>query len=82
MCWHRLRANLACLNDWLRARKTKQRLNVERRFKHPAEQAAKNLRKTRIFYGLAARYGPVAKKLGLGKATLPSDRPPPRLASA
>jgi hypothetical protein len=89
--WHRLRANVACLidwlriakkHDWLRARKKKQHPNVERRFKSRGERAAKNLIKTRIFYGLAARYGPAAKKLGLGNATLPSDRPPPKLASA
>jgi hypothetical protein len=89
--WHRLRANVACLidwlriakkNDWLRARKKKQNPNVERRFKSRGERAAKSLIKTRVFYGLAARYGPAAKKLGLGKATLPSDRPPPKLASA
>lgn len=87
--WHRLRANVACLVDWLRiaarcgwlgAKPSKDRHLGTRRFKARAERLVKDLLDERAFLGLMAAYGPAAIKLGFLAAHPPSDRPPPQLA--
>jgi hypothetical protein len=94
--WHRLRANVACLIDWLRiaakagwlgAKPSKDRLPGERRFREVGERAAANLADIRVRLGLASAYGAAAAALGLGLAEPPSERkqrwrPPPLPASA
>lgn len=84
--WHRLRANVACLIDWLRIASKNQWLDdpqagrsvspagCSRRFKKRGENAASSLAKHRVRLGITEAYGPQAAKLGLGKASLPSDR--------
>jgi hypothetical protein len=84
--WHRLRANVACLIDWLRIAKKNAWLvdpNAgrsasatygSRRFKKRGENAANGLAKRRVRMGIAQPYGPQAAKLGIGKASLPSER--------
>jgi hypothetical protein len=80
--WHRLRAYIACLVDWLRisakngwlgsartARKT-----GERRFKERGERIASRLLKMRHRMGLAQPYGAKAVELGLGELIPPSRR--------
>ncbi len=95
--WHRLRANVACLIDWLRiakkndwlkpacpeqGRKRGHKKTGERRFKKRGEDHAADLAKKRQRMGLAQPYGATAAKLGLGDATPPSRRPRlPKLAS-
>jgi hypothetical protein len=80
--WHRLRANVACLIDWLRigakqswlgsARSA--RREGERRFKERGERIASRLAKMRLSMGLGQPYGPMAAALGLGQETPPSRR--------
>lgn len=92
--WHRLRANVACLIDWLRIAKKNDWLGPvcpkqgrkrgskkvgERRFKKRGEDHASNLTKMRVRMGLSEPYGPKAAKLGIGRPTIPSQRPPNRL---
>ena len=81
--WHRLRANVACLVDWLRIA-AKQgwlgsvrsaRREGERRFKGAGERAAAKLAKYRWRIGLAQPYGPKAAALALGEELPPSRRP-------
>jgi hypothetical protein len=81
--WHRLRANVACLIEWLRigakhgwlgSVRGAQRQG-ERRFKEVGERAAAKLAKFRWRIGLAQPYGPKAAALGLGEETPPSRRP-------
>jgi hypothetical protein len=90
--WHRLRANVACLVDWLRIAakngwlgtvRAKKRHQGTREFMEQGAEAATNLGNTRARLGLAAAYGAVAKALGLGEAEPPSRRkhpwkPPPQ----
>jgi hypothetical protein len=82
--WHRLRANAACLIDWLRIAAKNGWLSCtvsavkvagERKFKSVGEKIAQRLGKLRVAAGLAASYGPQAKKLGLGPAAPPSGQP-------
>lgn len=80
--WHRLRANVARLIDWLRiaakngwlgsARTA--RKSGERRFKERGELIALRLAQMRVRMGLAHPYGPKAVELGLGQALPPSRR--------
>lgn len=84
--WHRLRANVACLIDWLRiatvngwigsARATRRGKGVRTKMDAGAKAAA-SLIKRRSKYGLDLPYGPNAKALGIGKETPPSRRPRP-----
>ena len=81
--WHRLRANVACLIEWLRigakhgwlgsARSA--RREGERRFKEAGERAAAKLAKYRWRIGLTQPYGSKAVALGLGEEQPPSRRP-------
>ena len=81
--WHRLRANVACLVDWMRIAakagwlgsvRSARRHDGARGFKSAGRRAAKNLAKTRARQGLYSPYGPGAKKRG-GDETPPSRRP-------
>lgn len=95
MDWHRLRANTACLIDWLRIAakagwlgtvRAKKRHGGTREFQERGEKAAASLGDARARLGLASAYGKAAKALGLGDATPPSRRkhrwqPPPLPAS-
>jgi hypothetical protein len=82
--WHRLRANVVCLIDWLRIASRNGWLGSaatvrkagERRFKKKAENIAKRFADMRVRIGVAAAYGPQAVKLGIGSATPPSERAP------
>jgi hypothetical protein len=82
--WHRLRANVACLIEWLRigakhgwlgSTRSARRHVGERRFKEVGERIAGRLAKMRVRMGLAQPYGPRAVALGLGDETPPSRRP-------
>jgi hypothetical protein len=87
--WHRLRANVACLIEWLRIgakhgwlgstrrgrRKGAQRMEGERRFKETGERIAAKLAEKRLEEGLGQPYGPNAAALGIGEVTPPSRRP-------
>jgi hypothetical protein len=82
--WHRLRANVACLIDWLRiaakngwlgSARSAQRHTGERRFKEAGEGIASRLAGMRVRMGLAQPYGPMAAQLGLGQELPPSERP-------
>jgi hypothetical protein len=81
--WHRLRANVACLvewmriaaiNDWLGSTRPARRKGVRRQLKAGAD-AAKSLKKMRATMGLLGRYGAAAKARGLGEELPPSRRP-------
>jgi hypothetical protein len=81
--WHRLRANVACLIDWLRiaakngwlgSTRAARRHAGERRFKERGERIASLLAKMRVTMGLAQPYGAKAVKLGLGELAPPSRR--------
>jgi hypothetical protein len=82
--WHRLRANVACLVDWLRiaakagwlgSARTAQRPKGVRRKKDAGRKASMSVAKTRARLGLYSPYGPGAKKAGSGEETPPSRRP-------
>jgi len=80
--WHRLRASVACLVDWLRIAAVNGWLGSARRvgklvrpFKHTSRTAATELADSRARVGLAYPYGPRAKALGAGEETPPSERP-------
>jgi hypothetical protein len=81
--WHRLRANVACLIDWLRIAAKNGWLGSaraarkagERRFRARGERIAARLSEIRVRMGLAQPYGPKAALLGLGQETPPSRRP-------
>jgi hypothetical protein len=93
--WHRLRANVACLidwlriaakNDWLGTKPSKKSLIAKRKFRPRGEKAASELEDTRARIGLATAYGAAAAALGLGPKEPPSRRrrrplPRPALAS-
>jgi hypothetical protein len=82
--WHRLRANVACLIDWLRiaklnewlgsARAAKRERKGVRRKLEASVKAVAELIKDRSNDGLDLPYGPRAATLGLGEATPPSAR--------
>jgi hypothetical protein len=87
--WHRLRANVACLIDWLKiayrcgwlsSTLSKKRHEGTRRFKWQGEREVGRLADSRAYSGLAGAYGPAAIKLGFLEEKPPSDRPPPTLA--
>ncbi len=82
--WHRLRANVACLVDWLRiaakagwlgSTRAAQRHPGKRNFKDRGHKASMSVAKTRARQGLYSPYGPGAKKSGRGEETPPSRRP-------
>jgi hypothetical protein len=81
--WHRLRASVACLVDWLRIAAVNGWIGSARRaardlvrpFKHASRTAAKELADQRARAGIAYPYGPRAKALGIGEETPPSERP-------
>jgi hypothetical protein len=81
--WHRLRANVACLiewlrigakHGWLRSARRAQREPGERSAKEAGERIAAELAEKRLRKGLGQPYGPKAAALGLGQATPPSRR--------
>jgi hypothetical protein len=87
--WHQLRANVACLVDWLKiaarcgwlgSARSKERHQGTRVFKGLAKRDLARLEDGRAFLGLAAPYGPAAIKAGFLQEKPPSDRPPPVLA--
>lgn len=91
--WHRLRANVACLIDWLRiaskngwlgSKPTKKPEDGTRNFKKVGEKDAQSLCDYRVRSGLAQAYGPQAVALRLGQEEPPSRRkhPPPRALAA
>jgi hypothetical protein len=82
--WHRLRANVACLVDWLRiaakngwlgSTRSAQRHQGTRTKKDAGRKASMSLAKARAHLGLYTPYGPGAKKSGRGEETPPSRRP-------
>lgn len=82
--WHRLRANVACLidwlriaakNDWLGSVRSAARRRGTRTQKDAGRKAAMSVAKIRARIGLYKPYGPGAKKLGRGEETPPSRRP-------
>jgi hypothetical protein len=89
--WHRLRANVACLIDWLRIASKNGWLSSvvaavrhvgERKFKRAGRSAATSLVNMRTRMGLNIPYGAKAVLLGLGKALPPSRRPRKLIPSA
>jgi hypothetical protein len=83
---HRLRANVACLVDWLRisancgwlgSTPSGIRHPGKRKFKARGERLAAKLTDTRTRLGLTAPYGPAARALGFKVWAPPSDLPPP-----
>jgi hypothetical protein len=89
--WHRLRANVACLIDWLRiasknfwlgTTRAKTRHPGTRAFKRAGDEGAESLLSRRRRAGLTGAYGPQAKALGIGEAKPPSRRPPPKAQAA
>lgn len=83
---HRLRANVACLVDWLRiasrcgwlgSTRSKTRHPGQRRFKHIGEKLAWKMGDFRGLHGLTTCYGPAAVALGFKDGKPPSDLPPP-----
>lgn len=84
--FHRLRAHVACLVDWLRiaancgwlgTTRAKKRHPGTRSFKKDGVDAVKRVATARRKAGLAGAYGPQAKALGIGEAKPPSRRKPP-----
>jgi hypothetical protein len=73
--WHRLRANVACLIDWLRIAAKNgwlgstraARKHGERKFQETGQRIASRLAEMRVRMGLAQPYGPKAAELGLGQ---------------
>jgi hypothetical protein len=82
--WHRLRANVACLIDWLRIAAINDWLGSARVVKRQGTRkhektgatAARELKKMRARMGLLKRYGAAAKARGLGDERPPNPRPP------
>lgn len=86
---HRLRANVACLVDWLRiaarcgwlgSKPSKDKHDGERKFQQRGERLATKLADKRARLGLSGFYGPAALALGFKTGKPPSDLPPPVLA--
>jgi hypothetical protein len=85
LAWHQLRANVACLVDWLRiAAKNGWLGSVRAALRHAGtrtkrkagEDAANSVAKSRARQGLYTPYGRGAKKNGNGHETAPRPRPP------
>lgn len=84
LAWHRLRANVACLVDWLRIASMNGRLSSARAAKRAEKcartkmnaslEAVTELIKERIDACLDVPYGPKAAARGTGEATPPSAR--------
>jgi hypothetical protein len=80
--WHRLRANVAALVDWLRicyregwlGKPRRNHLGTERKFKDRATSITAKLARMRVRMGIMGAYGEKAEQLGLGKRTPPSRR--------
>jgi hypothetical protein len=78
--WHRLRANVAALVDWLRicyregwlGKSRRNHLGTERKFKDRAAISRVKLAKMRVRMGIVAAYGDKAEQLGLGNR-IPRD---------
>jgi hypothetical protein len=82
--WHRLRANVACLVDWLRigarngwlgSTRSTQRFKGTRTKQKAGHDASMSIAKTRARQGLYKPYGPGAKQSGRGEETPPRPRP-------
>jgi hypothetical protein len=81
--WHRLRAHVACLIDWLRIAAANEWLTTGeaplhegvRKFKERGRAAARELAEARARIGLMRPYGPRAERLRIGWALPPSERP-------
>jgi hypothetical protein len=81
--FHQLRANIACLLDWLRichregwlGSVRRNHHGVRRRSEHVGVAVAHSLARMRARMGLAAPYGPKAAQLGIDEETPPSRRP-------
>jgi Transposase DDE domain len=83
LSWHRLRANVACLVDWLRiaavnewlgSARAARKLIGKRSHEEAGKVAAKVLADSRSACGLDLPYGPQAKRVGHGEETPPSSR--------
>jgi hypothetical protein len=80
--WHRLRANVAALVDWLRiccregwlGKPRRNHLGTERKFRDRASKIVEKLAKMRVRMGIMGAYGEKAEQLVLGKRTPPSRR--------
>ncbi|MGO9908722.1 MAG: hypothetical protein ACLP4R_08065 [Solirubrobacteraceae bacterium] len=80
--WHRLRANVAALVDWLRicyregwlGKARRNHLGTERKFRDRAGGISAKLAKMRVRMGIMGAYGEKAEQLGLGQRTPPSRR--------
>jgi hypothetical protein len=81
--FHRLRANVASLIEWLRicyregwlGNPRRNHRNATRAFRDRAQRIAARLADMRARMGLTAAYGEAAEELGLGQRTPPSRRP-------
>jgi hypothetical protein len=84
--WHRLRANVAALVEWLRisaregwlgsARSARRNHGQpERSFRETGQRIAARLGDMRVRMGVAAAYGEQAERRGFGQRTPPSRRP-------
>jgi len=81
--WHRLRANVSALVEWLRICSREGWLGsarrnhgeAERGFQETGRRIASRLADMRVVMGVAAAYGEKAVQLGLGDRTPPSRRP-------
>ena len=80
--WHRLRANVAALVDWLRicyregclAKPRRNHKGTKRKFKNRAVTITEKLAKMRVRMAIMGAYGSKAEKLGLGERIPPSRR--------
>jgi hypothetical protein len=81
--WHRLRAHVACLVDWLRIASKNDWLDTApaprregtRAFKDEGARAAASLAEARVHIGLSRPYGPKAERLEVGPPLPPSELP-------
>ena len=84
IAFHRLRANVACLIEWLRicvrqgwlGDAPRNRRGTERKFKEKAERAAARFAEMRQRIGLLIPYGPKAVQLFPGTQVTPPSRRP------
>jgi hypothetical protein len=82
IAWHRLRANIAALVDWLRicyregwlGKPRRNHKGAERKFKDRAAVITEKLAKMRVRMGIMGAYGRKAEELGLGDRIPPSRR--------
>ena len=81
--WHRLRANVAALIEWLSiahrqgwlGSARRNAMDVQRKSQSKGEGVANGLARFRLKVGIAQPYGKRAKALGLGDPRPPSRRP-------